>query len=148
LAAIMKVVENRTNAKFSHRSRVLRDIGISESANPRITNILADWQFSAWNDRDNSLARILNFNPEKSDASTREKMRLSFEAQQKMQDSEITFVGGMNNTRVLHYHANYVTPNWARRSNRIDAALINVDGTTVNLSQQSGARHIFYSGVR
>lgn len=147
LAAIMKVVENRANSNYSHRSRTLRDIGVSVNTNALMTNILADSQFSAWNDRDNSLVHMLSFNPDRTDSGSRKRMRLAFESEQMMSSGRITFAGQMNDSRVRHYHANYVSPRWGRRSARIQNATVVVDGVNVNLSNQSGARHIFYVGL-
>lgn len=148
LAAVMKVVENRASSRYSRRSRTLRDIGVSTDTDARLTNILADWQFSAWNDRDNNLRKILSFSPDRSDNLTKRKMELSFEAQYLMNNGRVTFEGRLNDARVRHYHANYVTPNWARSSARINDATVVVNGTRVNLSRQRGARHLFYVGIQ
>lgn len=147
VAAVLKVIDNRADRNFRSRSRTLRDIGISESADARLTNILADWQFSAWNDRDNNLTRMLNFNPDTSDLITKRKVMLAFDAQEKINTGRIQFVGNMNNSRLMHYHANYVNPNWDRAANRVNSPTIIVDGVSVDLSRQNGARHIFYAGI-
>lgn len=148
IAAVIKVVENRASSKFSRRSRTLRDIGVSVDADARLTNVLADWQFSVWNDRDQNLVRILSYHPERSDSLTRRKMQLAFESQQLMKSNRITFSGDMNSPTLRHYHANYVNPSWRRAGRQVQSAIVNVNGSAVNLGQQSGSRHIFYTGVR
>ena len=147
IAAVLKVIDNRANNNFRNKSRTLRDIGISESKDARLTTILADWQFSAWNDKDNNLRQILNFNPDTSDKLTKRKIALSFEAQTMMQNGKIEFIGKMNDSKLQHYHANYVNPTWNKISNRVNSPSIKVDGIEVDLSKQKGARHIFYSGL-
>ncbi len=147
VAAVLKVIDNRAKNKFRTRSRTLRDIGISENADARLTTILADWQFSAWNDTDNNLRRILNFNPDTADSMTKRAIALSFEAQALMQQGKVEFIGKMNDSKLHHYHANYVNPNWNKASARVSGPLIKVDGIEVDLSKQKGARHIFYTGI-
>lgn len=147
IAAVLKVIENRADNKFRNRSRTLRDIGVSENADSRLTTILADWQFSAWNDKDNNLRRILNFNPDTADTMTKRAMALSFEAQSLMQTGKVEFIGKMNDSKLHHYHANYVNPNWNKANKRVSAPTIKVEGIEVDLSKQKGARHIFYSGI-
>lgn len=147
VAAVLKVIENRADNHFRSNSRTLRDIGISETADARLTSILADWQFSAWNDKDNNLRRILNFNPDNADSLTKRGLALSFEAQSLMQKGKVEFIGKMNDSKLHHYHANYVNPNWNKASQRVNTPTIKVDGIEVDLSKQKGARHIFYSGI-
>ncbi|MBY0555005.1 hypothetical protein K2P97_10790 [bacterium] len=148
MSAVLKVIDNRAaSPDMQRRSKTLRDIGLTGNVDPRLSAILADWQFSAWNDRDNNLSRILNYNPDKSDAMTNRKMAFAFEAQRLMQEGKIEFIGKMNDPRLNHYHANYVNPNWDRPSNRVSAPTIKVDGVPVDLSRQRGARHVFYAGL-
>lgn len=147
MAAVLKIVENRAENNFRSKSRTLQDIGVSETADARLTTILADWQFSAWNDQDNNLRHILSFNPDKADENTRRKMTLSFEAQKMIQDGKVEFLGKMNDSNLQHYHANYVNPNWSRKQKRVIAPIIKIDGIAVDLSKQRGSRHIFYSGI-
>ncbi len=147
VAAVLKVIDNRAENKFRKRSRTLRDIGISENADARLTTVLSDWQFSAWNDTDNNLRRILNFNPDTADSMTKRSIALSFEAQALMQQGKVEFIGKMNDSKLHHYHANYVNPKWNKDSARVAAPLIKVDGIEVDLSKQKGARHIFYTGI-
>lgn len=147
VAAVIRVMDNRAAVNFRSRSRTLRDIDVSESASPLLTNILADWQFSAWNERDNSLLRMINFNPDTADLSTKRKMMLAFEAQRLMTTGEVQFLGRMNDSRMYHYHANYVNPSWDRASARVTAASVRVSGETIDITAQRGARHIFYVGI-
>jgi hypothetical protein len=147
VAAVIRVMDNRAAVNFRSRSRTLRDIGVSESESPLLTNILADWQFSAWNERDNSLLRMINFNPDTADLSTKRKMMLAFEAQRMMTAGEVQFIGRMNDSRMYHYHANYVNPSWDRASARVAAASVRVNGETIDITRQRGARHIFYVGI-
>lgn len=147
VAAVLKVIENRAESRFRSKSRTLRDIGVSETADARLTAILADWQFSAWNDRDNNLKRILSFNPDTSDEMTKRGLALSFEAQSMMQSGKVEFLGKMGDSKLQHYHANYVNPAWNKASNRVNTPTIKVDGIEIDLSKQKGARHVFYSGL-
>lgn len=147
VAAVLKVIENRATNNFRSKSKTLRDIGVSESSDSRLTTVLADWQFSAWNDKDNNLRRILNFNPDTADEMTKRNMALSFEAQSMMQNGKVEFLGKMNDAKLQHYHASYVNPNWNRASQRVTAPVIKVDGVEVDLGKQRGARHIFYTGL-
>lgn len=147
IAAVLKVIDNRAENKFRTRSRTLRDIGISENADARLTTTLSDWQFSAWNDTDNNLRRILNFNPDTADSMTKRAIALSFEAQSLMQQGKVEFIGKMNDSKLHHYHANYVNPNWNKANKRVSAPTIKVEGIEVDLSKQKGARHIFYTGI-
>lgn len=147
IAAVLKVIDNRAENKFRTHSRTLRDIGVSENADARLTSVLADWQFSAWNDTDNNLRRILNFNPDKADSMTKRALALSFEAQSLMQQGKVEFIGKMNDSKLHHYHANYVNPNWNKASARVSAPTIKIEGIEVDLSKQKGARHIFYTGL-
>jgi hypothetical protein len=147
MSAVLKVVDNRANNRLRGRSRTLRDIGLVEGVDSHIKVILADWQFSAWNDNDNNLLRILNYNPDTSDAMTNRKMAYAFESQKLMQDGKIEFIGKMNDPKLHHYHANYVNPNWDRAANRVNAPIIKIDGVPVDLSKQRGARHVFYAGL-
>jgi hypothetical protein len=147
IAAVLRVIDNRARVNFRSNSRTLRDIGISESADARMSNILADWQFSAWNDRDNNLIRMINFNPDTADIGTKRKMMLAFDAQKMMDAGQVQFIGRMNDPRMYHYHANYVNPNWDRASARVAAATVRVNGETIDITRQRGARHIFYVGI-
>lgn len=149
MSAVLKVIDNRAaNSDMrNRRSKTLRDIGVTGNVDPKLAVILADWQFSAWNDRDNNLSRILKFNPDKSDAMTNRKMAFAFEAQRLMQEGKVEFIGKMNDPKLNHYHANYVNPNWDRAANRVTAPTIKVDGVPVDLSKQRGARHVFYAGL-
>lgn len=148
MSAVMKVIDNRAaNQSMKRKSKTLRDIGLTGAVDPKLAAILADWQFSAWNDRDNNLRRILTYNPDKSDAMTNRKMAFAFEAQRLMQEGKIEFIGKMNDPRLNHYHANYVNPNWDRATNRVTSPTIKVDGVPVDLSKQRGARHVFYAGL-
>lgn len=147
MAAVIRVMDNRASVNFRKNSRTLRDIGVSESADPLLTNILADWQFSAWNERDNSLLRMINFNPDSADINTKRKMMLAFESQRLMSAGGVQFLGRMNDSRMYHYHANYVNPNWDRASARVAAASVRVNDETIDLNRQRGARHIFYVGI-
>lgn len=155
MAAIMKVIENRANSKMHYNSRTLRDIGVDVSANRVLTAALADSQFSVWNDFDNNLARIMNFNPDRDPLSV-QKMELAFESERMMRNNQIEFIGKMNSDRMYNYHANYVAPRWARSSQRIAAPIVRVKrvddsgrevAVDVNLANQRGARHIFYAGT-
>ena len=145
IAAVLKVIQNRANNNYRTNSRTLRDIGIT-NAIPRLSVILADWQFSAWNDRDNMLSRILNLNPESGDTESNRRVAMSFEAQQMMASGQVQFSGGMNNSRLMHYHANYVYPPWARSRAKVSSIVV-VNGVSVDLNAQRGARHLFYAGV-
>jgi hypothetical protein len=145
IAAILKIIENRARSNYRTNSRVLRDIGIT-NPDPRLAVILADWQFSAWNDRDNMLSRILNLNPNSGDSESNRRVAMAFETQQLMQSGQVQFMGRLNDSRLLHYHANYVYPAWARQGTRV-AAIVRVNGVNVDLSAQRGARHLFYTGV-
>lgn len=147
IAAVVKVIGNRADNKFRNISRTLRDIGVSEKTDSRLTTILADWQFSTWNDKDNNLRRILNFNPATADNLTKRKMALSFEAQRMMQNGKVEFLGKMNDSKLHHYHASYVNPNWNKPSKKVSAPTIKVDGIEIDLSKQKGARHVFYTGI-
>lgn len=147
IAAILKVIDNRANNNFRTKSRTLRDIGRSGNTDSRLAAVLADYQFSVWNDKDNSLTRILSFNPEAADNLTKRKMALTFEAQAMIQTGKIEFLGKMNDTRLQHYHANYVNPYWSRVNKKLNAPTIKVDGFEVDLSKQKGARHVFYAGI-
>lgn len=146
IAAVLKVIENRTINSFRTKSKTLRDIGVSESEDKRLSVILSDWQFSAWNDKDNNLLSMLNFNPDKSDNGTKRRIALSFEAQRLMQQGSIEFIGNMNNPKLHHYHANYVNPSWSDSRRRVESK-IKVNETIIDLNQQRGARHIFYAGI-
>lgn len=146
-AAVLKVIDNRAENKFRRKSRTLRDIGVSESADSRLTTVLADWQFSAWNDKDDNLRRIMNFNPETVDKTTKRTMALSFEAQSMIQTGKVEFLGKMNDSKLHHYHANYASPNWSKTNKRVNAPIIKVDGIEVDLSKKKGIRHIFYTGI-
>jgi hypothetical protein len=156
LAGVTRVIENRAKSGFRHDSRALRDIGLAD-ADPRLSASLANWQFSVWNEGDNSLPRMLSFNPDIADPLTKRRMHLAFVAQGKMESGQIEFLGQMARPDVFHYHANYVWPGWSRAGNRVGQALIRVrdvraNGTIefvdVDLSRQPGARHIFYAGLR
>ena len=146
ISAIMKVIENRArNGYRNSNSRTLRDIG-DNNPDPRTAAILQDWQFSAWNDRDNMLTRILNLNPDSGETEANRRVAMAFEAQQMMASGQVEFVGRLNDPRMQHYHANYVYPAWAGQGTRI-AAIVKVNGVIVDLSAQRGARHLFYTGV-
>lgn len=158
IASVLKVIDNRARVQFRKRSRTLKDIGVSANLNPLLTNILADSQFSVWNDYDNNLTRILNYNPDKADPESNRRMTLAFEAQEMMAHKEIEFIGKMNFDNLYHYHANYTTPNWADRRKRVEAPIVRIKQTHPNGQQQSvdvhlpapkqnGTRHIFYAGV-
>ena len=158
IAAVLKVIDNRARVNFRKRSSTLRDIHVTEDLNPRLTNILANSQFSVWNDFDNNLVRILNYNPDKADPASKRRMTLAFEAQQMMSHNEIEFIGKMNYNNLYHYHANYTTPNWAQTQKRIDSPTIRIRQTSPNGHQHSidvvlpspskqGTRHIFYAGI-
>ena len=147
IAAIIKVIENRGNRRNGYNSRTLRDIGIDLDSNRELTAILADWQFSAWNDSDNNLVRILKFNPDRSDDLTKRKMMLAFESQDMMGSDRVKFEGKMSDPSLTHYHANYVNPSWDRASSRVQNPTIVVDGERIDLSKQYGSRHIFYVGI-
>lgn len=156
LAAIIKVIENRATSGSRHNSRALLDIGLN-GADKRLSAALADWQFSVWNESDNSLPRMLAFNPDTVDPLTRRRMYLAFAAQTKMATGQVEFVGAMGRNDMYHYHANYVWPRWSRSGNRVGQALVRVhdvraDGirevVEVDLNRQRGARHIFYAGLR
>ncbi|MEQ1722295.1 MAG: hypothetical protein ABL930_03910 [Pseudobdellovibrio sp.] len=147
MSAVLKVVDNRAKSGARGQSRTLKDIGLANGADPLLKAILADWQFSAWNDRDNNLLRILNYTPDRSDAMTNRKMAFAFESQRLMQDGKVEFMGKMNDPKLHHYHANYVNPNWDRAANRVTEPTIKVDGVPVDLSKQRGARHVFYAGL-
>jgi hypothetical protein len=90
---------------------------------------------------------MINFNPDTADLSTKRKMMLAFEAQRLMTAGEVQFLGRMNDSRMYHYHANYVNPNWDLASARVTAASVRVSGETINITSQRGARHIFYVGI-
>lgn len=145
-AGIIKVINNRANNHYRSRSRTLRDIGVLENADAHLVNVLADWQFSVWNERDNSLQRILNLNPDTADASTMHRLTSAFDSQHLMTSGQIQFLGRMNDPRLHHYHANYVAPVWASSRNRVDA-LIRVGSQSIDIGRQRGASHIFYAGV-
>jgi hypothetical protein len=147
MSAVLKVVDNRANNGARGRSRTLRDIGLTDRVDSKLKAILADWQFSAWNDNDNNLLRILNYNADSSDAMTKRKMSFAFESQKLIQEGKVEFMGRMNDPKLQHYHANYVNPNWSRSTNRVDQPTIKVDGVPVDLSKQRGARHVFYAGI-
>lgn len=147
IAAVLKVIENRTNNSFRRRSRTLSDIGVDENVDLRLSTVLANWQFSVWNDKDNNLVRILNYNPDRADAQTTRRLALAFEAQNMMNTGKIEFLGQMNDSRLQHYHANYVLPNWAQASRKVGSPIVKVDGTEVDLSRQKGSSHVFYAGV-
>jgi hypothetical protein len=147
MAGIMKVIENRASNNYRMRSRTLRDIGIAEDADSRLVNVLADWQFSVWNEKDNSLVRILRFNPDTADSVTTSRLATAFDAQMMMNNGKIQFMGDMNESDLQHYHANYVAPKWAKPSRRVSPAIIKVDGVDVNLGRQHSPTHIFYAGV-
>jgi hypothetical protein len=147
MAAVIRVMDNRAIVNFRKNSRTLRDIGVSESDSPLLTNILADSQFSVWNEGDSSLLRMINFNPDTADLSTKRKMMLAFEAQRLMTAGEVQFLGRMNDSRMYHYHANYANPNWDRASARVAAASVRVNDEIIDLTRQRGSRHIFYVGL-
>jgi hypothetical protein len=147
IAGILKVVENRSANSYRMHSRTLRDIGYDEDADSRLTNVLADWQFSCWNEKDNSLLRILRFNPDDSDAGAISKMAAAFDTQLMMNTGKVQFLGDMNDSDLQHYHASYVAPKWAKASKRVKPAIIRVDGVNVDLGRQHSPTHIFYAGV-
>jgi hypothetical protein len=148
IAAVQKVIFNRAALNFRTRSRTLRDIGISESVNSIISTILADWQFSAWNDRDHNLIRMLNFNPDRADIMTKRSLMYAFESQDLIKNGQIKFLGKMNDSRMFHYHANYVNPSWERAANRVSSPIVQVNDIQINLAQnRRGPRHIFYAGI-
>ena len=89
ISAVLKVIENRATSNFRSNSRTLRDIGVSEKLEPRLSTLLADWQFSVWNDKDNRLVRMLNFNPDNADKLTSKKMALAFEEAEEQRDDSI-----------------------------------------------------------
>ena len=152
LAAVTMVVENRAQTNTFRKSRILRDIGVNQTVDARLSAALANGQFSVWNDGDNNLSRILAFHPEKSNPMAQRRMSMAFEAQQMMSNQEITFVGQMANPQIQHYHAEYTRPAWASSNHKITEAVVRIKDENqyvdVNLAQQSGARHIFYAGLR
>ncbi|MGE3387299.1 MAG: hypothetical protein AB7K41_11270 [Bdellovibrionales bacterium] len=157
LAAVIKVINNRANnSYYSSESRILRDIGVQTSKDTRLSVILANSQFSAWNDGDNSLTAMLSFDPNKSDHLTKRRMAFAFAAQQMITENKIEFVGDMAKPDMHHYHANYVWPEWSSSRHRVQQPVVrivtSVDGEPqetidVDLSKQKGASHIFYAGV-
>lgn len=142
-AAILRVIENRASTNYFTRSTVLRNLGISRDASRRLSVVLADWQFSAWNIGDNNLMRMLRFNPDSSNAAERRKMRLAFETQRLMESGRVTFNDGLNNPRLRHYHNNQVSPRWSRQGTRVRGGTVRVNGRNVAL----GTQHLFYYGV-
>lgn len=142
-AAILKVIENRASTNYFTRSTVLRNLGISRDASRRLSVVLADYQFSAWNVGDNNLMRMLRFNPDSTNAADRRKMRLAFETQRLMETGRVTFNDGLNNPRLRHYHNNQVSPRWARQGTRVRGGTVRVNGRNVAL----GTQHLFYYGV-
>lgn len=157
ISAILKVIQNRARVQFRTKSSTLKNIGISTDLNSTLTTILANSQFSVWNDFDNGLIKILNFNPDKADPLTKRRMAMSFETQSMMESNKIEFLGKMNSDKLYHYHANYVAPNWAERQKRVGAPIVRIkqqnssgkdEFVDVNLQNQSGARHLFYAGIR
>lgn len=156
IAVVLKVIENRASANYNNEyNRTLRDIGVSKSADSRLTTVLSDAQFSVWNDNDNSLIRILSYSPDAKNNLMDRRMSLAFVAQEKIEKNEVEFIGPMAANNVYHYHANYVRPEWSRPKQRISNPSVRVkyqseDGepqsVDVNLAQQRGSRHIFYTG--
>jgi hypothetical protein len=147
IAAVLKVLENRTGSQFRSNSTTLRDIGINQNSDARLTNILSDQQFSVWNDFDNSLSEVLSYHPDKAGDLEKRRMSLAFRAQEMMRDGDIIFVGKMNEGNLYHYHANYVNPDWSEPKKRVAAPTVRVSGQDVNLGIQRGSRHIFYVGI-
>lgn len=158
LAAIMKVIDNRVENGFwaSPSSRLIRDCGREVTEDPYLRASLANGQFSVWNNNDQNLIRVLKFNPDSSQPAMKRRMVLAFSTQAKMERNEIEFIGGLAGSDVLHYHANYTWPVWARRSKAISQALVRVNSLEqgrsvsfeVDLNLLPGARHVFYEGLR
>lgn len=146
IAAVIKVIENRAQNRYKTKSKTLRDIGASQDLDARLSAILADWQFSAWNDKDNSLPRMLNYNPDTADTTTKRKLAMAFEAQKLMNEGNIEFIGKMNDSHLQHYHANYVSPSWSNSRKRVEPK-VKVNGVEIDLSKQRGAKHVFYAEI-
>lgn len=153
LAAVARVVDNRGHNGFRADAKLITDIGLQGKVDRRMGAALAEWQFSVWNDSDESLVRLLKFHPDVTDPLTERRLLLSFVTIQKMAADQIEFRGSLADRRVRHYHANYVWPSWSRAKNKVANSVIRIkwaegDYKDVNLNNQSGARHIFYAGLR
>lgn len=169
LAAVLKVIENRASTKFSSNrgaESLLASLGIPKSEqNERLKAILARLQFSVWNlpnlpkkDQVNpSLVQILGFNPDSGHGPSVEKMRLAFEAQEKMGSGKIRFRGAFGNPDVRHYLADYFEARTAWASQNPDKKIAdpivrvtNDDGSAedVNVNDFRTPKHLFYGGLR
>jgi hypothetical protein len=159
VAAILKVIDNRASSayynSFYNSSRTLSDAGISNKLDTHLTAALANSQFSVWNDTDNNLKAMLNFDPEKSDKLTYRRLSMAFEAQKKIENNEIEFLGNMASNKLVNYHANYVYPSWAGSLKNVRDPIVRIKTRVndeevkvadVNLRNQSGSRHLFYMG--
>jgi hypothetical protein len=91
---------------------------------------------------------MLNFNPDRADIMTKRSLMYAFESQDLIKNGQIKFLGKMNDSRMFHYHANYVNPSWERAANRVSSPIVQVNDIQINLAQnRRGPRHIFYAGI-
>jgi hypothetical protein len=111
IAGVLKVIENRQATRYwgNSKASILEENGIDPEEDPRLRVILANRQFSAWNDNNNMLPRMLEFNPSTSDFDSRRRMSLAFVTARKIERNQISYLGGLNSPSVVHYHSTWVS---------------------------------------
>lgn len=157
MAATIKVMSNRATKNVRTNAKIVTSAGIPFlNCNKRMRVALANKQFSVWNHvtyKNGKVAAVMNHNLE---LMIYNKPKQSFKSAIKVvlmhDDNRIEYAGGLQNMRVLNYHADYFpTPSsWKAQKRRVYGTKLRFwpYGQSYPAPWERIRKHIFWRSIK